>query len=121
MSGQTIQEITQKVLHDPKILSTNEVIVNLGSIDILLGRDLYDIKSDYKRLIQAIKKRNVLPVITTLPPIQHTNNKFKKIIYQTVLLFNQFLFDYFHKDFCVIDLWSCLLNNRKPNNKYYQS
>lgn len=74
-------------------------------MDILLNRNLTDIKAEYMRLINALRKIGLTPIITTLPMVklrqQHLN---RKQIRQTLLLFNAFLLETYGGGY-FIDLW----------------
>lgn len=106
-SGQTIGKVFKKIVDSHYLFTTNSkiVIVNLGALDILLNRNLTDIQAEYMRLINAMKKIGLIPIITTVPMVklkrQHPN---KKLIKQTVLLFNAFLHETYSAGY-FIDLW----------------
>lgn len=85
------------------------LIINVGAIDILLERDLIDIEAEYARLIKAVVTIGLRPIITTIPKLYtNHNNPNAKIIYQILLLFNNFLMSTFSDAYPVIDLYSSL-------------
>lgn len=97
------------------------VLINLGAVDILLGRDLIDIKAEFARLIKAIEMIGLKPIITTLPPIRVSeNNPNVKQTYQMLLLFNDFLMSHYHERHILIDLCTVFIHAKRENpNKYY--
>lgn len=97
------------------------IFLNLGAIDILLGRDIIDIQADFARLIKAIICIGLKPIITTLPPIRLTeNHPNSKEIYQTLLIFNNFLLTMYGSNNLVVDLCDVFLKAKRVDpNKYY--
>ncbi|XP_059621648.1 uncharacterized protein LOC132265143 isoform X2 [Phlebotomus argentipes] len=65
VSGQTIQAAFDRMLYSPD----KRVILNLGTVDLLHGRDALDIINDYNRLLRMLKNKGIEVIITTLPPI----------------------------------------------------
>ena len=85
------------------------IVVNVGAIDILLVRDISDIKTEYIRLVKAIVTIGCFPILTTIPELLVSpNNPNKKIIKQMVLLFNRFVADLCDDKYGSIDLYACL-------------
>lgn len=120
-SGQTIRKVHQKI-NDRQYLFTSSskyVIVNLGALDILIGRNITDIKADYARLIVTMRQIGLIPIITTLPPIKLDQRQLNcKEVQQSLLLFNSFLEETFnHRGFHFIDLWRSFL---PVCNNFYQ-
>lgn len=105
ISGQTIADATRRVLNSSSI--NNSIVVNVGSVDLLHGRELIDIISDYMALLEAFNFRGIKPIITTLAPLanlshaKHTRNNLTK--------FNEFLRG-LSSDVSVIDLWQCMVD-----------
>lgn len=95
--------------------------MNLGAIDILLGRDIIDIQADFARLVRAIQVIGLKPIITTLPPIRlPKNHPNAKEIYQALLIFNNFLLTMYGANHLVVDLCDVFIKaNRVNENKYY--
>lgn len=67
VSGQTIQEATERLRSNPP--ASKYVLINLGSVDIANGRALIDITMDMIELVRTCHELNILPVFTTLPPL----------------------------------------------------
>lgn len=68
VSGMTIRDVT-KILQTPKRHVGEKVIVLIGSVDILQGRDFGDIIVDYLDMVKTFKNRGIEPVLCTLPPL----------------------------------------------------
>lgn len=120
ISGQTVREAYHLVLDKQNELTRKYryLIVNVGAIDILLERDFVDIIAEYARLIRAIITIGLVPIITTIPNIAiNRNNKNVKTIYQTLLLFNQFLVNTYKDGNLLVDLH--LYWMRGFNSRYY--
>lgn len=99
-------------------MENSKVIINVGSIDILHGHDLVDMRFDYKELINVCNKRNIKAVITTLPPLANRNHSPDEV--DKLRAFNQFLYSTFAKDHYVIDIRSCMVNrNGRTNFDFY--
>lgn len=124
ISGQTIAKALDEIEKHPETFRASTYLVNLGAMDILIGRDIYDIEADYKRLIVKLLELKKLPICTTLPPIfiTHEEHGIWPQVYQKLLLFNRFVEDLMngtHIPF--IDFWSFLTSeNCKPVKPYYQ-
>lgn len=100
------------------------ILVNVGALDILMGRELVDIIADYGRLISAIEMIGLVPIITTLPNIYcNPNNLQRKYIYQMLLLFNRFLMSTYQEGGrYFIDLFMSVYEEMKTNTsimRYY--
>lgn len=114
ISGQFIKDATRRVYTSPYI-DTN-VIINLGSVDILHGHEYLDIVSDFNELINAFKKRGIIPVVTTLPPLANLGHSHE--MKHTLSMFNNYLRN---SQEYVIDLHECLVNrNNKIMYECYQ-
>ncbi|XP_011188082.1 maternal effect protein oskar [Zeugodacus cucurbitae] len=107
VSGQTICGAIRRVrqLED----QCKSVIVNIGSVDIMKGRSLVQIEHDFRELINLMFKKGFTPILTTLAPLanfahdEHTKNKLER--------FNSFIKKE-GKFSLVMDIWSCLVNER---------
>lgn len=123
ISGQTVRDAYHLVLDKQNHFRQNYryLLVNVGAIDIMLERDFVDIIAEYARLIRAILTIGLQPIITTIPNIViNSNNKNHKIIYQTLLLFNQFLLNTWKDGYLLLDLHLCLSErNRRFPSAYY--
>lgn len=124
VSGQTIGMALDELRNHPETFTASTYLVNLGAMDILIGRDIYEIKKDYKALIDKLLGLNKLPICTTLPPIfiSPEEHSIWPHVYQKLLLFNRFVEDLMN---CLpipfIDFWSFLTcENGKPVKPYYQ-
>lgn len=109
ISGQSIRDALDRIKRYPD-LSNTKIIVNLGSIDILHGRDLTDVCQDFKDLMKECQRRRIQPIITTLAPLAnrlYCPNDAKKL-----RQFNEFLLDEFSGKFRVIDITSCLVDKK---------
>lgn len=111
ISGQTIRDVTHRVLNWPNL--SKNVIVNIGSVDILHGHNLFEVIEDFKELLRAFEQRDIIPILTTLPPL--ANMAHNADVVMTLTKFNDYL--RFTQD-CVIDLWSCLVDNRSGRILY---
>lgn len=101
-SGLTINGAIQQL----KKISNTKIILNVGSEDILNGRQLIDIKEDFHVLIRTCSERNIQVILTTLAPLanlRHDGNVVRKWEH-----FNRFLmsFSLSHK---VIDIVPCMI------------
>lgn len=88
MSGQTILDAKNRV----SSLLTNvdqNVIVNLGSVDLLHGGEYVDMKNDFLNLYDAFQIRGITPIITTLAPL--ANQKHNPEVEKKWKRFNNFL------------------------------
>lgn len=81
------------------------VIINLGSVDLLQGRELIDMMMDMIRLNDMLSGRDIFPILTTIPPL--ANQMHNKELERKRKAFNKFLFEKFH----CIDIEDCFLNN----------
>ncbi|XP_031626307.1 uncharacterized protein LOC116342729 [Contarinia nasturtii] len=116
-SGQTVGEAYSLVLDKQYNFRAKYqyIIVNVGAIDILLERNIITIMAEYARLIKAITTIGLDVIITTVPNIRiNTGKPNYKVIYQTLLLFNQFLMDTYSQGYLFIDLH---LQLTKANDK----
>ncbi|CAO1307274.1 unnamed protein product [Diamesa serratosioi] len=86
VSGQTIQEATERIKANPP--TSKYVFINLGSVDIANGRLLMDITMDMAELVRACIFLDILPVLTTLPPLANYGYDQRKT---TLLGFNNYI------------------------------
>jgi OSK domain len=95
------------------------VIINVGSVDIIEGKELIQMIKDFDKLMAACGEKFITPIVTTLPPLPNykVNNR------QKVLEgFNCFL----RKErerylFPLIDLNLCMtIKNGEGNLRFYQ-
>lgn len=85
VSGQTIEEATVEI----EQMNPNQLILlNIGSVDIIQGRELIELIISMMRLLRSCKMNDITPVLTTLVPIaNHRLNNRTKITNE----FNDFL------------------------------
>lgn len=104
ISGQTIRKALRNL---PRVANklTYSVIVNLGSIDLLQGRELVDMLSDLYKLNEMFSKKNIFPIYTTIPPLG--NQMHNKELEKKRKAFNQNL----RYQFDCIDIEHCFLNS----------
>lgn len=121
--NQTIKSATTMIIDQQNFLRSQYkyMVVNLGAIDILSGRELFDILADYVRFIRAIEIIGITPIITTLPPIKlspdHPN---AKELYMTLLLFNQYIMNRFEDTHTIVDLCGPFIKaKRYSTHSYY--
>lgn len=88
VSGQTIRDATHRVSSLVNDIDQN-VIVNLGSVDLLHGSEYVDMKIDFMNLYDAFQSRGVTPIITTLAPL--ANQKHNKDVEKKWKKINNFL------------------------------
>lgn len=85
-----------------------KIIINIGSIDILHGHDLVDMRQDFSNLIKICDDRNIQVTITTLAPLGnkiHLADDVRKLN-----SFNEFLLKRFCETHQVIDIRPCMLH-----------
>lgn len=105
ISGQRIRDATERLKRYPNT-DNMKIIANLGTVDILHGRDLADMCQDYINLVKVCYARHIEIVITTLAPIAnrlHLPNDVRKFHE-----FNEFLVKRFSKQHLVIDIELCM-------------
>ncbi|CAD7093050.1 unnamed protein product [Hermetia illucens] len=114
VSGQTIASAAERVRTFRNL--SKYIIVNIGSVDILHGRDLMDMKHDFLELMKAFRLRNIFPIVTTLAPL--ANNYHRPCLKQNLEHFNEFL----RHNWQALDLWSIMVNrNGQTLYECYQS
>lgn len=105
VSGQTIREAAEQILKLPR---EEDVIINVGSVDLLHGRSYYELYSDLLYLIKCCHLRDINPIMTTLVSIG--NQMHNKALCTNLLKFNETIrncgYDY-------IDLYECLIQDGK--------
>lgn len=103
VSGQSIRDACERIKRYPHP-DNMKIIANLGTVDILHGRDLADMYQDYYNLVKVCNTRGIEIVITTLPPI--ANRLHLRSDVQKLNDFNDFLLKL--KNQLVIDIRSCM-------------
>ncbi|XP_061388098.1 maternal effect protein oskar [Musca vetustissima] len=109
VSGQTISAAIKRVLN----LNDNgrSIIVNIGSVNIMQGRQLIQIQHEYRELLTIMLKKGIRPILTTLAPLaNYTHDGEMK---RTLERFNQFVKrEGERNNLIVIDIWKCLVNEK---------
>lgn len=104
ISGQTIKAAWRNIFYSPFRFATANVIVNIGTFDLLIGRSVEDMITDLTRLLNALKTKNQNAVLTTLAPLpNHLGNE----IDEKRKSYNKFI----REEFPYIDIESCFLSN----------
>ncbi|EDV95081.1 maternal effect protein oskar [Drosophila grimshawi] len=106
ISGQTISAARQRLRH-VELAEMTQIIVNIGSVDIMRGRPLVQIEHDFRQLIKEMHNRRFVPVLTTLAPL--ANYRHDKHTCDKVSRFNKFIRSE-GRHLKVIDIHSCLVN-----------
>lgn len=103
-------------------IKTPSITINVGSIDILHGRDLVDMRLDYEELVNICVTRNIQPIITTLAPLANTSQYHSRDMRDKLILFNNYLRDHYYPKYAVINIWSQLVTPRgRTLFQYFES
>ncbi|XP_050070135.1 maternal effect protein oskar [Anopheles maculipalpis] len=73
ISGLTLSEAAKRVEIAPYI--ADHVIVNVGTVDLLHGREMIDLIHDFDQLVARFRERSVEPIMTTLAPIANSGGR----------------------------------------------
>lgn len=106
ISGQSIKSAYRTILYSPYKFSTNNVILNIGTFDLLNGQSAEQMITEIVRLLNALKSRNLQAILTTLAPIP---NHLDGEIEERRQSFNKFIREHFF----FIDIEKCFLTNEK--------
>ncbi|XP_037038002.1 maternal effect protein oskar-like [Bradysia coprophila] len=104
VSGQSIRSVTN--MFESNVITSNQIILNVGSVDLLHGRTFIEMQTDFMDLYSELESRGVHTVITTLAPL--ANKLYSKEIQKRWRQFNSFLLDQFPN---VIDITCCFVTN----------
>lgn len=104
ISGQTLRKAAKNIPRAIKYIR-NEVIINLGSVDLVQGRELIDMINDTFQLYSILHNKNIFPIFTTIPPL--ANHMHYKELESKRKSYNIFLM----KHFDYIDIESCFVTN----------
>ncbi|KAM7362286.1 oskar [Cochliomyia hominivorax] len=109
VSGQTISASIRRI----RALADNRrsIILNIGSVDIMQGRQLIQIEHDFRELILTMLKKGIKPILTTLAPLANYshNHDVKRMLER----FNDFIKrEGQQRHLIVIDIWKCLVNEK---------
>lgn len=106
ISGQNMKSAYRTVSYSPYKFLTNYVILNIGTFDLLNGRSGEQMMTDIVRLLNALQKKNLQAILTTLAPLpDHLNGE----IEDRRQSFNKFI----REQFDFIDIEKCFLTNEK--------
>ncbi|XP_030374856.1 maternal effect protein oskar [Scaptodrosophila lebanonensis] len=108
VSGQTIKAARRR-LRSVQLNENTQIIVNIGSVDIMKGKPLVQIEHDFRQLLNDMHKRRFVAVLTTLAPL--ANYCHDKGICEKVLRFNNFIRNE-GRYTTVIDIHQCLVNEK---------
>lgn len=86
ISGQTIRDAAERILTLPK---SGDLLINIGSVDLLQGHDLFTMIEDTFYLLECCQKQEIVPVLTTLAPI--ANRLHNETVTKQLLQYNSFL------------------------------
>lgn len=112
VSGQTIKEATAAIQN---LSNEQMIIVNIGSTDILNGKELIDIIFDTIRLMKTCAKKSIIPIFTTLPPLKmHDRQENRPDVLEG---FNDFLRDN-PFNFPIIDISKIFVNRSGDLRRY---
>ncbi|XP_050085124.1 uncharacterized protein LOC126570985 [Anopheles aquasalis] len=87
ISGLTLAEAARRVEAAPYIAS--QVLVNVGTVDLLHGRQMIDLIQDFDMLMDRFRERNVEPLMTTLAPIANTGGR--SVMQERLCKFNEYI------------------------------
>lgn len=106
VSGQSIRKALNKVASSPKsITNYSAAVINLGTVDLLQGREFVDMAVDMDDMCRMLCDMNIFPIVTTLPPL--ANQMHNSQLEEKRKLFNSYVMKYFD----CIDIESCFLTN----------
>ncbi|XP_039495831.1 maternal effect protein oskar [Drosophila santomea] len=108
VSGLTINGARNR-LKRVQLPEGTQIIVNIGSVDIMRGKPLVQIEHDFRLLIKEMHNMRLVPILTNLAPL--ANYCHDKVLCDKIHRFNKFI----RSECChlkVIDIHSCLINER---------
>lgn len=112
MSGQTIRSAAMRLRNYKNI----KIILNVGSVDLLHGRDFVDMRRDFQLLMQICKERNIQAIITTLAPLANVLNQ--EGFRPKFNAFNQFLMDTYSRTHQVIEIHKCMMDSHSQRTLF---
>ncbi|XP_052867989.1 maternal effect protein oskar [Anopheles cruzii] len=106
ISGLTLCEAAKRVKFT-KYIAPN-VLVNVGTVDLLYGRQMTNLIDDFNSLLARFRERYVEPIITTLAPIANVVGC--SLMHERLLKFNEYI-----RSICprYIDVWKYFVH---PDN-----
>lgn len=106
VSGLTIAKASKLIAKMDE--SVQNVIINVGSVDIAEGKQLIEMCYDLKDLLIICDHRGINPIITTLPPLPNHMLRNQKDI---LVGFNNFIRTEVAPEYAVIDLNLCMVHH----------
>ncbi|KAH8331279.1 hypothetical protein KR067_013569 [Drosophila pandora] len=88
-----------------------QIIINIGSVDIMRGKPLVQIEHDFRLLIKEIHSRRCIPILTNVAPL--ANYCHDKVLCDKITKFNRFVRNEARSHLKYIDINSCLINEKK--------
>ncbi|XP_017104763.2 maternal effect protein oskar [Drosophila bipectinata] len=110
VSGQTIIGARNR-FRKVYLPENTQIIVNIGSVDIMRGKPLVQIEHDFRLLIKEIHSRRCIPILTNLAPL--ANYCHDKVLCDKISKFNKFVRNEARSHLKFIDINSCLINEKK--------
>ncbi|XP_017071884.2 maternal effect protein oskar isoform X1 [Drosophila eugracilis] len=107
-SGQTINGARNR-LRKVQLPEGTQIIVNIGSVDIMKGKPLVQIEHDFRLLIKEMHNQRYIPILTNLAPL--ANYCHDKVLCDKITRFNKFIASE-GRHLKVINIHSCLINER---------
>lgn len=111
VSGLDIPTAAKLIEFTPHFKSSN-VLINVGSVDILHDHLLYDMCRDFDHLVRMCENRGIRPIITTLAPL--ANSSHSPEMRDKLLKFNAYLWNKYSAVYPMIDIWSLMV---KPSGR----
>lgn len=94
--------------------NVKKIIVNVGAVDILEDEPLINIVEEYRRLIDICKRKRILAILTTLPPLPSTHLEHK---HEALKALNKFILDQ-KSHFTIINLNKCFVTQKDNSIDY---
>lgn len=104
ISGLTIKIAYRTIVYGQQKCPTSNVILNIGTFDLLNGRTAENMIEDIGKLVNGLQRKNLQPIFTTLAPLP---NHLGDAIDERRQSFNKFIREHFD----VIDIEKCFLSN----------
>lgn len=105
VSGQSISRAIKNISRTINEIHHDRVIINLGSVDLLQGRELIDMMKDMHELCDMLCRKGIFPILTTIAPL--ANQMHNTILENKRKSFNTYIMAYFD----YVDIERCFLSN----------
>ncbi|XP_037045674.1 uncharacterized protein LOC119081063 [Bradysia coprophila] len=89
ISGQSLKRAVKNISRVINTIRHDAAVINLGSIDLLQGREVVDMIQDMFQLCQLLCDNDIFPIVTTIPPL--ANQLHNPSLENKRKLFNNFL------------------------------